>query len=79
MDLCATGETVNSELLRTAHWFYEVALSSQEKQDGKKGAPKEVTFVLMPNPWETGARNAYILLTFYMISPTLTFHTPRAN
>lgn len=47
--------------------------------DYKKTALKEVTFVLMPNPWETGVQNVYILLTFYLISPAPAFHTPRAK
>lgn len=63
----------------TGQRFYDLALSSQEKMDHKKRALKEVTFVLMPNPWEIAVRNVYILPTFYMISPTLTFHKPRAN
>lgn len=67
------------EILRTRQMFSEVDLSSQEKLGCKKRALKEVTFVLMPNPWETGVCKVYILLTFYMISLTLTFHTPRAK
>lgn len=47
--------------------------------DHEKRPLKEVTFVLMSNPWEMAVWNVYILPTFYMISPTLTFHKPRAN
>lgn len=62
---------VSPELLRIRQMFSEVDLSSPEKLGCKERALKEVTFVLMPNPWETGVCKVYILLTFYMISLTL--------